>query len=451
MERFTEKRILSVSQLTSLIRGVLEDNFEYVWVEGEVSNIAQPSSGHLYFNLKDSFSQIRCVMFRAAARAIKFKICDGMRLVAHGRISLYEPRGDYQFLAEYLEPLGVGALHLAFSQLKDRLAAEGLFDVVHKQQLPSIPQRIGIVTSPTGAAIHDILQVLDRRFPNLEIYIMPVKVQGEGAAEEIVMAINDFNCLNNVDVLIVGRGGGPIEDLWAFNDEKVARAIFKSNIPIITAIGHEVDFTVADFVADLRAPTPSAAAELVIRSKEELFAELCLFNHRLYQGMRNRFLNYWAALNVASGALKDPATLIGHMLQRLDDLSVRLKFVILVYQKQCQNLLLSLRTRLGFSSPYAKIKLQHSLLQLLINRNNIVIADTLELANDILALNSAKLSALSPLATLNRGYSIITSFPDGKLVKNSNQVSPGARLKVIFQDGEAVSIVESVYNSKSNK
>src|SRR5512146_544692 len=318
MELFADKRILTVSQLTALVKGVLEENFEHVWVEGEVSNLAMPGSGHLYFTLRDAGAQLRCVMFRASARVLKFRPKDGMGLVVRGRLSVFEPRGDYQLIVEYLEPKGIGALQLAFVQLKERLAREGLFDEAHKKPLPKLPQRIGIVTSATGAAIHDILNVLDRRYANLEILLYPVRVQGEGAATEIAQAIRDFNRYREIDVMIVGRGGGSLEDLWPFNEEVVARAIYQSKIPVISAVGHEVDFTIADFVADLRAPTPSAAAELVVRSKAELDAEVVALVHRLEQGMRHRLANLRGEVIGLARSLKDPTMLLGHLAQRVD-------------------------------------------------------------------------------------------------------------------------------------
>src|SRR5512136_2779310 len=270
MDIFADKRILTVSRLTALIRSTLEENFEHVWVEGEVSNLSTPSSGHLYFTLKDAGAQLRCVMFKGAVRNLRFRLKDGMGLILRGRITVYEQRGDYQLIAEYAEPLGIGALQLAFEQLKERLVREGLFDESRKKPLPVLPQRIGVVTSPTGAAIHDILTVVNRRFANVQILIVPVRVQGDGAAAEIAAAIDDVNRYGAVDVMIVGRGGGSLEDLWAFNEEAVARAIARSRIPVISAVGHETDYTIADFAADLRAPTPSAAAELAVKDRDEL-------------------------------------------------------------------------------------------------------------------------------------------------------------------------------------
>jgi len=324
MDLFAERTILSVSRLTSLLKDLLEENFQQVWVEGELSNLSQPASGHLYFTLKDSGAMVRCVMFRSNAKALKFRLEEGMVLILRGRLSVYDQRGDFQIICEYLEPQGAGALQLAFMQLKERLATEGLFDEAHKRPLPLLPRRVGIVTSSTGAAIHDILNVLGRRFAALELLICPVHVQGNGAAEEIAQAIDDFNRLQAADVLIVGRGGGSLEDLWAFNEEAVARAIHRSSIPVISAVGHETDWTIADFTADLRAPTPSAAAEMVCTSSEELSRQVSDLNHRLKQAIQKQLQLANRNLQGLSRALHDPSLLLGHLGQRLDDLSQRL-------------------------------------------------------------------------------------------------------------------------------
>ncbi|MFH0877762.1 MAG: exodeoxyribonuclease VII large subunit [Candidatus Omnitrophota bacterium] len=265
-----QPRVLTVSELTFDIKEVLENIFTAVRVEGEISNLRQPSSGHMYFSLKDQTSQIRCVFFRHASQGLKFVLKDGLKVVLSGRVGVYEKDGQYQFYVNSVEPKGQGALQLAFEQLKEKLAKEGLFDEGRKRPLPFLPETIGIVTSPTGAVIRDILHVLARRFPTAHVVLNPVRVQGDGAAEEIVAAIKDFNALANVDVIILARGGGSIEDLWCFNEEGVAREIAHSKIPVLSAIGHETDYTIADFVADRRAPTPSAAAEIVMPSREEL-------------------------------------------------------------------------------------------------------------------------------------------------------------------------------------
>ena len=283
-----ERRVWKVSELTDRIRDLLESAFFDIWVEGEVSNFRAAQSGHLYFTLKDAHAQIRCICFRDQARGLKFRPEDGLHVTVRGSISVYDVRGEYQIYVTNIEPVGLGALQLAFEQLKKRLQEEGLFDESRKKPLPVLPRCIGIVTSPTGAAIRDILRVLKRRFPNAHVRLYPVKVQGDGAAKEIATAVNYFTRAKFADVLIVARGGGSLEDLWAFNEEVVARAIVASEIPVITGIGHEADFTIADFVADLRAPTPSAAAELVVRSRQEFERHIAEHQRHLVQQIR-----YW--------------------------------------------------------------------------------------------------------------------------------------------------------------
>src|ERR1700675_790409 len=287
-----ERRVWKVSELTEKISGLLEGAFPDVWVEGEVSNYHAAQSGHLYFTLKDARSQIRCVCFRDQVRGLKFHPEDGLHITVRGSLGVYELRGEYQIYVTNIEPVGLGALQLAFEQLKKRLAEEGLFDEDRKKTLPVLPRRIGVVTSPTGAAIRDILRVLKRRFPNVHVLLFPVKVQGEGAAAEIAAAVQYFNRAKAADVLIVGRGGGSLEDLWAFNEEIVARAIAASQIPVITGIGHETDFTIADFVADLRAPTPSAAAEIVVQSRQEFERHIAEYQRQIAHHMRYR-LSQW--------------------------------------------------------------------------------------------------------------------------------------------------------------
>jgi len=278
-------KIYTVAEITRLVKLELENSFPLLWVEGEVSNFHRHSSGHLYFTLKDEQCQLRAVMFRSDAARVKFDLKDGLRLVCRGRINVYEPRGEYQLIADLIEPKGKGALQLAFEQLKEKLRTEGLFDPRHKKPLPLFPKKVGIVTSPRGAAIVDILRTLERRFARLHILIYPAKVQGEGAADEIVEGIDFLGRLPGIDVLIVGRGGGSIEDLWAFNEERVARAIFRSPVPVISAVGHEVDFTISDFVADIRASTPSVAAEIVIKEEQTLVERLDNLGKRTHQNM----------------------------------------------------------------------------------------------------------------------------------------------------------------------
>ncbi len=336
MDIFSEKTILTVSQLTALLRGVLEENFEQLWLQGEVSNLSYPSSGHCYFTLKDPGAQIRCVMFKSAVKNLKFRLTDGMKLIARGRISVYDQRGEYQLICEYVEPDGIGALQTAFLQLKEKLALEGLFSEAHKAPLPRFPHTVGVITSPTGAAIHDVLHILKRRFASLNVQLYPVRVQGEGSAVEIARAIDEMNRLAEVDVLIVGRGGGSLEDLWAFNEEVVARAIFRSRIPVISAVGHETDWTICDFVADMRAPTPSAAAELVIASREELRSRIEELSGRVRRSMQAQLTAHSGRLESLQRALHDPRTMLGHLVQRTDDLTESFELALSVAVSRCR-------------------------------------------------------------------------------------------------------------------
>lgn len=443
MDLFGEKRILTVSQLTTLVRGVLEENFEHVWVEGEISNVAMPVSGHLYFTLKDAGAQIRCVMFRGSVRALRFKPRDGMGLIVRGRVTVYDQRGEYQLVADYLEPRGLGALQLAFVQLKEALAKEGLFADGHKKSLPLLPRRIGVVTSATGAAIHDILQVLNRRFANVEVLLRPVKVQGEGAAAEIAAAIDDFNRYGAIDVMIVGRGGGSLEDLWAFNEEAVARAIYRSKIPVISAVGHEVDFTIADFVADLRAPTPSAAAELVIKSKEELTARVEFLRHRLIQGMERYLAEQGAALDALSHALRDPGMLIGHLGQRVDDLMERLDHALRTTAHHRAASLAALGLRLQLANPSLRVERGRERLLTLNGRLLTGIGGRVDQWRQSLAVAGARLQSLSPLSTLERGYSIATTIPAKVVIKDSSILAVNDRLELRFHRGSVICRVES--------
>ncbi|GFO57093.1 exodeoxyribonuclease 7 large subunit [Geomonas sp. Red276] len=442
MELFKERRVLTVSALTALIRGVLEENFDQVWVEGEISNFASPQSGHCYFTMKDAGAQIRTVMFRSAARTLKFTPRDGMRVLARGRITLFEPRGEYQLVAEHLEPQGIGGLQMAFIQLKEKLAKEGLFSELHKKPIPKLPQRIGVVTSPTGAAIRDILTVLSRRFANVELLINPVRVQGEGSAAEIAAAIDDFNRYGNLDVMIVGRGGGSLEDLWSFNEETVARAIFRSAIPVISAVGHEIDFTIADFVADLRAATPSAAAELVVRSKKELSAELEALSHRLHTAQLRRLDRLRSDLTLLSRSVTDPSRVLGHLAQRVDALEARLVREVGVLLERQGERIVTLTGRLSQQSPELTLKRNAERLETLSYRLDQAMSRRLGGAGERLRLAAGTLNAFSPLATLSRGYSIARKLPGRTLVRESAQLQAGDRLEVTFSSGGAVCRVE---------
>lgn len=394
-----ERKVYSVGEITRDIRLALEGSFPKVWVEGEVSNFIRHSSGHCYFSLKDAESVLACVLFKHSAYKVKFNIEDGMSLISLGRISVYNKRGQYQLYVEGVEPKGVGSLQLAFTQLKEKLNSEGLFDQSRKKPIPFLPERIGIVTSPTGAVVRDILHVLKRRFPNMHVILYPVKVQGEGAAEEIKEAIESFNKLRNVDVIIAGRGGGSLEDLWAFNEEVVARAIYKSEIPVISAVGHEIDYTIADFVADLRAPTPSAAAELVVHEKEDFIQDIDSLAQRLKAALSNRVEMLRRHLDdiMQRYAFKQPGFLIEQYQQKIDEYTRVLS----------QNLL-----------HFVKIK------------------------KEKVATATGRLKALSPTAILSRGYSITYAQPCGEIIKDAAGVKKGARIKTRLAKGEIVSEVE---------
>lgn len=442
MDLFSEKTILTVSRLTSLLRGVLEENFEQVWVRGEVSNFSQPSSGHFYFSLKDSGAQLRCVLFRGAARNLKFRPQDGMELIVRGRISVYDQRGEYQLVCEYLEPAGLGALQAAFLQLRERLAREGLFEEGRKRPLPCLPRRIGVVTSATGAAIHDILNVLKRRFASLEVLLYPVRVQGEGAALEIARAIADMNRLKLADVLIVGRGGGSLEDLWAFNEEVVARAVYRSAIPVISAVGHETDWTICDFTADLRAPTPSAAAELVIASADELRGKVDALGHRLRLAMENRLASLESRISSLRRLLADPTAAIGHLSQRVDDLTARLELAPRNSLARMLENFRRLEELLFLHSPSARAEKMRQRLTLLLAKAERLTLVRLETVRQEFGNNSARLDVLSPLATLSRGYSITTRLDNGTVVKDASRLVTGDRLRITLARGGALCLVE---------
>lgn len=394
-------KVPSVSQLTRRLRGHIENSFFDLWVKGEISNLKKPSSGHIYFNLKDSNAQLKAVMFRNAFSKLKFDLKDGMEILLHGTITIYEARGDYQIVADSAEPLGTGALQLAFEQLKTKLQAEGLFDPIHKKALPPLPKRIGVVTSPTGAAIKDILNVLNRRFENREITIIPASVQGEKAASEIVGAIqmaeewNRINPSQAIDVLIVGRGGGSLEDLWPFNEEIVARALFNCSIPTISAVGHEIDVTISDFVADLRAPTPSAAAELVVPRKEDLVQLIQNQQNRMTTLFKKHLLQIRLHVTHLSSRLIDPKERIKHMKEKFLTLEQKLTSLIDYRLKWLRK---HLETQIGM------------------------------------------LNSLSPLQVLSRGYSL-TRTVDNRIIHSTQDVQPGQKIVTQLSDGEIFSEV----------
>lgn len=449
---FYQRKIYTVSTLTQELKAVIDDAFaNLIWVEGEISNLRTAASGHSYLTLKDEYSQLKAVIFKPQRLYLRFQPTDGMQVVVRGRLSIYEPRGEYQLVIESLEPKGIGALQLALEQLKTRLAQEGLFDESRKRPIPAFPQKIGVVTSPTGAAIRDILQVIRRRFANVHVLLYPVKVQGEGAAEEIAQGIETLNHLQACDVLIVGRGGGSLEDLWAFNEERVARAIFHSAIPVISAVGHEIDYTIADLVADLRAPTPSAAAELVVKNKTEVVHRLDSLQKRLLYAMQSRVKLFRRRLRYCQErrVFTEPFNRIHLLAQRLDELTLRMERNMRWQVAHWKEQVGTLQKQLSMLSPRAYCRQQREKLQRLQEALGQAMYHHLRLQQEKLQGVIGKLDALSPLAVLGRGYSICRQFPSQRLVKEIAQVEVGDRLQVRVSDGEIICEVEEVIEKES--
>ncbi len=398
----TARQVYSVSDLTRNVRLLIEQHFASIWVEGELTNFKRHTSGHLYFSLKDETAQIQCVMFRRENLALRFEIEEGLRVVCLGRISVYALRGQYQLYIDRIEPKGLGELQLRFEQLKKKLAGEGLFDPDRKKELPFLPRRIALVTSVDGAALHDMLRVIDRRCPNVNVLIYPVPVQGPGAAERIAEALDDLNSLGDVDVIVVARGGGSLEDLWAFNEESVARAIFRSEVPVVSAVGHETDFTIADFAADLRAATPSVAAELVLPVANDLRLQIGELKesllHAMRVGLRDRRQEL-KALTERQG-LKNPLAVFERLFQRLDEL-----------------------TR-GLAREFAA---------------------AVERKREKAAGLVGKLEALGPLSTLKRGFSVTLKVPGERIVASVSGLKRGDRVRTRVADGSFISEITEVH------
>jgi exodeoxyribonuclease VII large subunit len=436
------RNILTVSELTQEIKDILENRFPDLWVEGEISNLRVPPSGHIYFTLKDQSSQIRAVFFRMQARSLRFVPEDGLQIVCRGRVSLYEKRGEYQFILESMEPKGVGALQLAFLQLKEKLEKEGLFDPAHKKPMPMVPQTIGIVTSPTGAVIRDMVQILGRRFENLHLLLYPVRVQGEGASDEIAEAVRYLNQRSDVDVIILGRGGGSLEDLWAFNEEAVARAIYDSKIPIISAVGHETDYTVADFVADLRAPTPSAAAELAVRDKREIKNSLRYLSGRLENEVVQICQGYRTHLSHLVRVFREPEKQIEEYLFRMDDLVNRLRLLTSWTLNRKRQKHVHLGENLLLRNPIERLKN----LRLCVSENGKQMTRSfkhaIELRRQRVGGILGKLDSLSPLSILRRGYSITRHLPSLQIVREAARVKPGDKVEVKLFRGTLLCGVE---------
>jgi exodeoxyribonuclease VII large subunit len=440
----SERVVCTVGELAMRIKAQLEDQFPAVWVEGEISNLRTPSSGHAYFTLKDDTAQLRCVLFRGRGRRVAFQPEDGMQVLAFGGLDVYLARGEYQLVVELLEPKGVGALQLAFEQLKRRLEAEGLFDAVRKRPLPPFPRTIGIVTSPTGAAIRDMLHVIDRRFADLRILITPVRVQGEEAPGEIVAALRDLQTVEDLDVIIVGRGGGSIEDLWAFNDERVARAIAGCRVPVISGVGHETDFTIADFVADLRAPTPSAAAEVVVQEKLQVARALVSLYEALKQAMASRLERDRERVEVLGKrrVLTDAARALRDLYRRVDELTSRLTRAVRGSERQATHRLSLARNALRSLNPVARIANGAVLLAQLRGRLASAAVHSVKVSQHRFDAAVGRLDSLSPLAVLGRGYSLTRLLPSGVIVRGAAQTRPGDAIEILLHQGAVEARVE---------
>ena len=426
-----ERKIWSVSELTTRIRELLEGQFRDIWVEGEISNCREAQSGHLYFTLKDARAQVRCVCFKNQHRLLKFRPEDGLHVTVRGSVGVYEPRGEYQIYVEHVEPVGLGALQLAFEQLKKRLEAEGLFDPARKKPLPLLPRRIGLITSPKGAAVRDVLRILRRRFPNVHVLLFPVRVQGEGAAAEIVGAIKFFNRKELADVLILARGGGSLEDLWAFNEEIVARAIAASLIPVVSGVGHETDFTIADFVADVRASTPSAAAEIVVRTRQEFDRHLAQVLEQMTQRMRYVLLEYRHRLQelAAHPGFRRLQDLVRDYRQLTDEFASRLGLALRTRLERARRRFTVAQTKIVSFDLRGRIatfrmRLEQRVGDLRVRAERFLVVKRQRLERLMLQLDER-----SPLRVLERGYAIVYDAADN-VVRAAAQVSAGEEIRV---------------------
>ncbi len=440
-ERDGARQVYRVAELTRVIKTVLEAGVGWVWVEGELSNVRRPQSGHYYFTLKDEAAQLRGVLFRGNQQGLRGELQDGQKVRVYGQLTVYERSGDYQLIVRQLEDAGKGSLQAQFEALKARLQLEGLFDAARKRPLPLLPRHVGIVTSPTGAALRDILTVVGRRFPNLHIVVAPVRVQGDGAAAEIAAALDLLNARGGLDVVIVGRGGGSMEDLWCFNAEAVVRAVVRSRLPVISAVGHEIDFTLCDFAADMRAPTPSAAAELVVNRKDAFEQRLTELDRLQRRALCAHTQQARARLRVVAGSyvFREPANLVRRHQQALDSLALRMERELTAGLRQGEQRLSGLGLRL---EQELRLSLQQGRgrLEDLALRTRHALRLRTERARQGLTGLERQLGALSPLAVLERGYSV-TYGPDGRLIRSAGEVRAGWRLRTRVGDGSFDSTV----------
>ena len=444
--------IFTVSRLNQTVRLLLEQEMGQVWISGEISNFTQPASGHWYFTLKDDTAQVRCAMFRNSNRRVTFRPQHGQQVLVRANITLYEPRGDYQIIVESMQPAGEGLLQQKYEQLKQRLTDEGLFAQQHKQPLPVPARQVGVITSKTGAALHDILHVLQRRDPSLPVIIYPTAVQGDDAPAQIVRAIELANRRNECDVLIVGRGGGSLEDLWSFNDERVARAIFASRIPVVSAVGHETDVTIADFVADLRAPTPSAAAEVVSRNQQELLRQVLAARQRLEMAMDYLLVSRTQRQSRLQHRLQQqhPQLRLARQQTALIRLRQRMSSALDNQLRRSSQRQQRAEQRLNQQHPQGRLHRAQNRYQQLEYRLSQTIAARLSSTRERFGSALTHLEAVSPLATLARGYSVTTA-PDGAVLKQTRQAQPGDVLTTRVQDGWVESEVKTVTPAKKTR
>ena len=433
---FQPAKPVTVSQLTGLLRTSIESQFSDLWLEGEVSNLRMPGSGHVYCTLKDEFSQIRAVLFRSSVLRLKFTLQEGMCIIVRGRLTVYEPRGEYQIVMDIVEPKGVGALQLAFEQLKARLSAEGLFDEAKKTPLPPFPQRIGIVTSPTGAAIKDMLSVLYRRWPTLRVIVVPVPVQGEGAAQQIAKAVAWLNEEDLVDVMIVGRGGGSLEDLWSFNEEVLVRAVAASRVPVVSAVGHEIDVTLTDFAADRRAATPSAAAETVVPVLAEVVERLRVLTVRMTHTMGRHCLFEQRRLEAQMGKLAEIRLRIRQEWQRTHQAVDRLKTLTCNRVAASRDVVRGRQRELAGLNPVFVVKRGIAMITFLMQRLERQVMVLSDGRRRRMAALAAQLGHLSPLAILGRGYSIVSRVRDGVILRSADDVQPDEEILARLSQGQ---------------
>jgi exodeoxyribonuclease VII large subunit len=447
-----DRDVYSVSRLNQTARKLLEQGLARIWLEGELSNIARPSSGHLYFTLKDSKAQIRGAMFRSRNQLLRFKPEEGMQVLVRARVSLYEPRGDYQLIADTMQEAGDGVLQRAFDALKLKLDQEGLFAAEGKRPLPELPTRIGVITSPTGAAIRDVLSVLKRRFPAIPVLIYPVPVQGKDAGREIAAMIGTASRRKDCDVLILTRGGGSMEDLWSFNEEIVARALHECDIPVVSAIGHEVDFTIADFVADQRAPTPSAAAELVTPDQTEWLGQLAALQHRSSRHLQQQLGDARQRLDWLRQRLqmRHPGQNLRQQAQRLDELEQRSRLLISSTINNLRSSLHASIAALKQAAPKQRIDRNALTLQALTQRLHTAINSALQIRRQQLAVACRSLDTTSPLATLDRGYAIVTCQRDGRVVQQAASVRPGEQVTARLAQGRLLCTVDECLETEQH-